>query len=80
LGRFAAIRAEPSSAGTLTLTPSYETLLLTPYHLQFTTLLLIPMVFDDHDQHAEDEGEEDGDDGKYTAVIEAVRFCGVFRH
>ena len=50
---------------------------LTTHHSPTT---LIPVVFDDHDHHAEDEGEEDGDDGEYRAVVEAVGLCGVFRH
>lgn len=45
----------------------------------FTTLL-IPMILDDHDQHAEDKGEEDGDNGEDAAVVEPVRLCGVFGH
>ena len=38
------------------------------------------MVFDDHDEYAEDEREEDGDDGEDAAVVEAVGLCWVFRH
>ncbi len=54
------------------------TALRTPSSLFLTPL--IPVVFDDHHEHAEDKSEEDGDDREYTAVIEPIRFCGVFRH
>lgn len=40
----------------------------------------IPVVLDNHHEHAEDKSEEDGDDGEYATVVEPIGFCGVFRH
>ncbi|HCR96742.1 MAG TPA: hypothetical protein DIW40_04325 [Halomonas sp.] len=31
--------------------------------------LSVSVIFYDHDDHAEDEGEENGDDGEYGAVV-----------
>lgn len=42
--------------------------------------MLIAVVFDDHNEHAEDERKEDSDDGEDTAVVEAVGLCWVFGH
>jgi len=65
----------------LTIHPSPFTLHPSPFTLHPSpfTPTLIAVIFDDHHQHAEDKGEEDGDDGEYAAVVEPVGFCGVLR-
>jgi len=81
LFRYAALRGGGSLHHSLLTTHhSPLTIHYSPLTTHHSPTTLIPVVFDDHDHHAEDEGEEDGDDGEYRAVVEAVGLCGVFRH